>query len=153
MPPSEYLAALRQAIGNDLLVLPSVAAFIHDDDGRLLLARDAISRRWITVGGMIEPEEDPVDALIRECREETGMVVEPGDLLGAFGGPEFRITYANGDQVSWVVLAYRTTIVSGQPVPDQDEIAELGWFSKEEAAALDMSALTRNLVAAAFAAR
>lgn len=153
MPASDYLIALRTRIGNDLLVLPSVAAFIHDDSGRLLLARDAATGRWITVGGMIEPEEDPRDALVRECREETSLVVRPGNLVGAFGGPEYRITYPNGDQVSWVVLAYETTIVSGTPTPDRDEISELGWYNAEESSGLEMSPLSRNLTLAAFAHR
>ena len=153
MPPSPYLAALRRTIGNDLLVLPSVAAFIHNDAERLLLARDAATGRWITVGGMIEPEEDPREALVRECAEETSLIVQPGKLVSAFGGPEYRITYPNGDQVSWVVLAYETIIVSGTPTPDLDEISELGWYSKEELAALEMSTLSRNLTQAAFAHR
>ena len=111
MPPSPYLAALRTTIGNDLLVLPSVAAFIHGDAGRLLLVRDAATGHWITVGGMIEPEEDPREALVRECREETSLVVQPDKLVGAFGRPQYQISYPNGDQVSWVVLAYETTIL------------------------------------------
>ena len=40
-------------------------------------------------GGKFEPDEFPVNALIRELREELGMMVDPGDpvYLGRFSAP------------------------------------------------------------------
>jgi 8-oxo-dGTP diphosphatase len=40
-------------------------------------------------GGLVEPEEDLIDAAVRELAEETNIVVVPNDLLqfGAFGSP------------------------------------------------------------------
>ena len=91
MPASPHVRAIRSKIGNDLLVLPSVAIMLFDRRKRLLLAQDVASGFWMTVGGAIEPDETPADAAVRECWEETGLLVEPTGLLGVFGGPGFRV--------------------------------------------------------------
>ncbi len=63
-------------------------AVIADRRGRLLLLRrpaasECNPERWEFPGGRIERGEGVRDALIREVREETGLAVEPGRLLGA----------------------------------------------------------------------
>ena len=63
-------------------------AVIADRRGRLLLLRRPAAseynpERWEFPGGRIERGEGVRDALVREVREETGLAVEPGRLLGA----------------------------------------------------------------------
>ncbi len=63
-------------------------AVITDRRGRLLLLRrpgtsEYNSGRWEFPGGWIGPGEGVRDALVREVREETGLDVKPGRLLGA----------------------------------------------------------------------
>ena len=58
-----------------------------DADDRLLLVRghdaDQPERSWwFTVGGGMEPGEDARSAAVREVREETGLVLDPGALVG-----------------------------------------------------------------------
>ncbi|WP_454048485.1 NUDIX hydrolase [Cellulomonas sp. Marseille-Q8402] len=58
-----------------------------DADDRLLLVRghdaDQPERSWwFTVGGGIDPGESSLAAAVREVREETGLVLDPGDLVG-----------------------------------------------------------------------
>ena len=50
---SPYLCRLREFVGHDLLVLPSVAVLPWDADGRLLLVREAQSGLWQTIGGRL----------------------------------------------------------------------------------------------------
>jgi len=58
-----------------------------DDADRVLLIRghdvDQPERSWwFTVGGGIDPGEDARSAAVREVREETGLVLEPTELVG-----------------------------------------------------------------------
>ena len=45
-------------------------------DGKVLLVNHRKLRMWLPFGGHIEPGEDPVEALHREAREETGFEIE-----------------------------------------------------------------------------
>ena len=71
-------------------VIPCVGAVIKDEQGRLLLIKrghEPGAGLWSLPGGRIEPGETDAEALVREMREETGLEVEPGRLLGSVSGP------------------------------------------------------------------
>ncbi|MCB0211885.1 MAG: NUDIX domain-containing protein [Anaerolineae bacterium] len=139
MTISNYVKNLRQHIGHGLLILPSVTAIIFDQDNRILLARHADTKKWVAPGGSIEPNEKPVDALIREVLEETGLVVEPTNILGVFGGSEFEVVYANGDRVTYVMTVYECNLTGGHLKPDNTEIVELRYVAASELAGLDLA--------------
>lgn len=63
MPISPFIAKLREKIGNDLLLLPSVSAIILDDAGRVLIQRASDDGKWYVIGGSLEPNEQPADAV------------------------------------------------------------------------------------------
>ena len=146
---SAHLRRVRERLGHDLITLPSVTACILDDTGRLLVARHS-EGVWALPGGAIEPNERPLDALCREAWEETGLRVQPRELIGVFGGPEFQVTYRNGDQVSYVTAAYLCRVLAGKPTPDRDEVHELRYVHEHELADLDPPARARIVLAAAF---
>src|ERR1700683_2770175 len=152
MPSSPYVLALRNNIGHELLMLQSVSVMLFDE-GRLMLARHRDTGLWVTIGGAIEPDEAPADAVVRECWKETGMLVEPIQLLGVFGGPEFRIHYPNNDVTSYTVTVFEVRRIDGEPRPDGVEVVALRFVSRDEAAVLAMSAGTRAMVARAFERR
>ncbi len=141
---SDYIRNLRKHVGHDLLLLPSVALLPRDETGRVLLVRQSDPGQWATVGGTIEPGESPEDAARREAKEEIGVDVELGALVGCFGGPGFEVTYANGDRAAFVSAVYHATI-SEEPTPDMDEVLEIGWFTDEELKRLPMTSFTVTL--------
>lgn len=145
MPISPYLRELRSRIGHDLVLLPAVSLLVRDDVGRLLLMRSAETGNWQTIGGMIDPDESPEVAAEREGAEETGAEVRVVGLRGAFGGPGYRVTYPNGDECSYVSIAYDAELVG--PLGDgDDEVAELRWFALDEIAPLPLDPLNRRLL-------
>lgn len=150
MPASPYVRSVRARIGNDLLMLPSVAVMLFDDQGRLLLAQETGTGLWITVGGQIDPDESPADAAVREFWEETGLLIEPTSLLGVFGGPEFRIIYPNGDIVSYVATVFEARRIDGDIRPDGSEVSALRFVSQQGIASLPMVLGTREVVTRAF---
>lgn len=148
MPISDYLRRLRDRVGHDLVLLPSVAVLIWDDDGRLLLMREALTGRWQTIGGMVDPDESPWDAARREALEESGLTVRLDRIRAALGGPGYRVHYPNGDLCSYVSTVFDAAIDPGIAVGpvDEGEVAELAWFHPDEIAALDLDPLNRHLL-------
>ena len=58
--------------------------------GKVLLVRRArppFRHRWALPGGFVELKETVEAAVVRELREETGLVGRPWSLVGVYSGP------------------------------------------------------------------
>jgi 8-oxo-dGTP diphosphatase len=100
-----------------------VFAAIFDEYGRILCVRTNYAvKTWTTPGGRVEPGESPLDALRREVLEESGLEVEPGELLGVYAKP----------QENDLVLSFRAKVIGRTAWRPNDEIAELGYFGRDE---------------------
>ena len=150
MPISAYMANLRIKLGVDLLLMPAAGAAVFDTGGRLLLARHVDDGLWATVGGGIEPGERPAEAALRELVEETGLQAEILGIVGAYGGPDFEITYPGGDRVAYVVTMYACRLLAGEVTPDYTEVNEVGWFGEQEAQALSRPSDMKQIIPDAF---
>ncbi|OCP09135.1 MULTISPECIES: NUDIX domain-containing protein [unclassified Ensifer] len=125
-----YIQNLREKVGTDLLLCPSVAAVINNAEGQILLQEKASGEGWSLPAGAIELGETPEEAVIREVMEETGFPVSIDRILGVFGGKAFRYTYPNGDQVEYVVTLFRCRIISTQRPISDGETKSIRYFSE-----------------------
>jgi 8-oxo-dGTP pyrophosphatase MutT (NUDIX family) len=151
MGMSPHVARLRAAVGHDLLVLPCVTVLPSDERGRLLLAwHTGHTDGWGTVGGAVDPGESPAEAAVREAREEIGAEISLGRLLGVFGGPDYEVTYPNGDRVAYVPAVYEAAIDGGAPAPApaDGELSEVAWFGPDELRTVPLSRFTRAVLTA-----
>jgi ADP-ribose pyrophosphatase YjhB (NUDIX family) len=148
LPISTYVRELRELIGQRQLLLPSVSILIWDDQDRLLMVRNAETDLWQTVGGSVEPLEHPRESAVREAREETGLEVALGEIRGVAGGPLFRHTYPNGDQVAFVSTVFDAVAVSGILLADGDgdEVSAACYWTREALGTADMTDFTRELL-------
>ena len=153
MPISPYIRDLRAHVGHARLLLPSVSVHLFDDEGRLLLVRQRDDDVWSTPGGLIEPDERPADAAVREAWEETGLHVRPDRVLGAYGGPDCVVRYPNGDEVQYVIVAFGCTVVGGVARPDDDETTDVRWWAETEARELALSHWLRAHLPLVYAGR
>lgn len=135
--PSDYVLRLREKIGHDLLIVPSVAALLFDEAQRVLLVRHDDRGLWVAPGGIVEPDEHPDATARREMLQETGIDVELVRILGAFGGPDFRVRHANGDEVGYVMTVYEARASGGLPEFEDAEARGIGFFSRERIETMD----------------
>ena len=96
---------------HDLLPFPWRAVLPRDDAGRLLLVRQIDTGNWASIGGVVEPDESPP----RLCRAREGgrCLVEPGNILCVFAGPEYRVSDPNGYGSAYVVTVFDATVNEG----------------------------------------
>ncbi|WP_033342658.1 NUDIX hydrolase [Catenuloplanes japonicus] len=128
MGMSDYLAGLRKQVGHDMLMLPSVSGVVCNDAGELLLERRSDDGRWSVPSGVIDPGEQPADAIVREILEETGLHVTVERLAGVALHP---IEYPNGDRCQYLNLWFRCRPVSGTVRVADDESLAVGWYAPD----------------------
>jgi 8-oxo-dGTP diphosphatase len=124
---SPYLQGIRSRIGHDFLLLPGVSAMVFNDNGELLLGRRSDNGKWSIIGGIVDPDEEPADAVVREVLEETGVRVKVDRVSGVYTSR--RLTYPNGDLAQYVTIAFRCSVISGTPCANDDESLEVAWFA------------------------
>jgi ADP-ribose pyrophosphatase YjhB (NUDIX family) len=115
-------------------VIPCVGAIITDPAGRLLLVKrghEPGKGLWSIPGGRVEPGETDEQAVIREVREETGLAVRPGRLVGAV-----RRAAPGG-----AVLDIRdyAAAVTGGTLAAGDDADDIRWAGRAELAGLPLT--------------
>jgi len=142
-----HIARLRAAVGHELLMLPSVSVLPVDEAGRVLLVRHAgHDDGWGVLGGAVDVGESPAAAAVREAREEIGVGIRLVRLLDVLGGPDYEVSYPNGDRVAYVTAVYEARVVEGSPVVSDGELSELAWFGPGELAGLRLNGFARALL-------
>ncbi|GIH91477.1 (deoxy)nucleoside triphosphate pyrophosphohydrolase [Planobispora siamensis] len=101
-----------------------VGAAIVDGTGRLLAAQRAeppeLAGGWEFPGGKVDPGEGDHEALVRECHEELGVLIEIGERVGG----DWPLTRG------YVLRVWVATIVEG--TPEAKEHHDLRWLTMEE---------------------
>ena len=121
-------------------VIPCVGAVIKDGRGRLLLIKRGHAPGaglWSLPGGRIEPGETDAEALVREIREETGLTIEAGQLIGTVRRPT-----QDGGVLD--IRDYAATVTGGT-LRAGDDAADARWVAASE---LETLPITEGLVEA-----
>jgi ADP-ribose pyrophosphatase YjhB (NUDIX family) len=119
----------------DRRVIPCVGAVIKDVGGRLLLIKrghEPGMGQWSVPGGRIEPGETDQEALVRETREETGLIVTPGPLIGRVRRP------AGQPGTELDIRDYAAAIVGGR-LTAADDADDVMWAGAGELDALQLT--------------
>jgi ADP-ribose pyrophosphatase YjhB (NUDIX family) len=146
---SAHIARLRVAVGHDLLLLPAVSVLPVDQAGRLLLVRHAGHHDgWAVLGGAVEVGESPAEAAVREAREEIDVGIRLVRLLDVLGGPDYEVSYPNGDRAAYVTTVYEAAITDGSPAVGDGELSDVAWFAPEQLSGLALSRFARALLSA-----
>ena len=129
--------------------LVGVGAIIIED-GRVALVKRAhppLDGEWSIPGGVLEVGELVREAAVREAREETGLIVEPGELLGVYD--RVLRDAAGGVQYHYVLIDFLCRRVAGDLAAASDA-AEVRWFGREELAGLVLAEDTLEVIGRGF---
>jgi 8-oxo-dGTP diphosphatase len=113
-------------------------------------AHPPIQGQWSIPGGVLEVGELVREAAVREAREETGLIVAPGELLGVYD----RVLYDAQKRVQYhyVLIDFLCRPVGGELCAASDA-AEVRWFSREELPALKLAEDTQDVIRKGFEKR
>src|SRR6202166_3411197 len=129
--------------------LVGVGAIIIEDSRVLLVKRahPPLQAQWSIPGGVLEVGELVREAAIREAREETGLTVEPGELLGVYDrilrDPQQRVQY------HYVLIDFLCRRVAGDLAAASDA-SEVRWVPGEELPGLGLAEDTLGVVRKGF---
>ncbi len=120
------------------------------ENGRVVLVKRGhppLAGEWSIPGGVLEVGELLKEAAIREANEETGLSVEPGEILGVF---DRLIRAAGRVQYHYVLIDFLCRRVAGELKPGSDA-AEVRWFAPDELPSLNLAADTAEVIRKALA--
>ncbi|MGB7873493.1 MAG: NUDIX hydrolase [Anaerolineales bacterium] len=114
--------------------IATVAAIIRNEEGEILLTRrnvEPFKGQWCLPGGHIDENEEALEAVIREAKEETGLDFEA----------EF-FSYADEiiPEYDWhaVVIVFTGRGI-GELAAQVGEVADIEWFSLDEALSMSLA--------------
>jgi predicted NUDIX family NTP pyrophosphohydrolase len=136
----------------------SCGIVILNEARELLLCHVTGQGHWDLPKGCLEANERPIDAALRETREETGLSLDASTLLDL--GPRrylagkdlhlFAICMARFDASQLKCESYFSERPSGRQLPEMDGF---GWFGFERAASLCTPKMAATLGGASGLAR
>ncbi len=103
-------------------------------DGRLLLVRRAHEPwrgHWDVPGGFCGPREHPREAAAREVREETGLAVRVGEILGMWMD-DYAPSGPDADKVTLNIYFHARIHGPAEPTVDPYEVSEIAWFAPDQ---------------------
>ena len=112
----------------------TVLCLIHDKDRILMQDRKSEDWKGYTLpGGHVEIGESIVDAVIREMKEETGLIIRNPKLCGVKQFPIYDGDYSKG---RYVVFLFETDEYSGELVSSEE--GTMHWVSNSDLDKVDM---------------
>ena len=109
-----------------------IGAAVMKNDGLLAVRQAAghsLEGQWTIPWGRLESGESPAAAVLREVREESGIVASVNGLLGVQELPE--------PWKGWIALLYHCDHRTGSPTPDHRETDAAEYLTLTELDALD----------------
>ena len=129
--------------------LIGVGAIIVDDDKVLLVKRGHPPREgeWSIPGGVLEVGETMREGVIREAREETGLLIEPMDLLGVYD----RLLRDDRGQVlyHYVLVDFLCRRIAGT-LHAAGDAADAKWFTHQGTSVLSLPPDTTEVIRLGF---
>ena len=128
--------------------IPVVALALSDGEGRWLMHKRPKNKHhgglWEFPGGKVETGETPINALVREIREELDLDLAADRLTPAAFAQEDDRNHAN----PIVILLYTCRLTYG--APRAMEKGAIGWFTPGQIQALDKPPLDLALAQSLF---
>ncbi len=129
--------------------LPGVGALIIRRNKIVLVqrGRSPLKGYWSLPGGLIEPGEKIEAALIREVREETGLIVRPKKLFEIF--ERIMLDASGRPEYHYILHDYLCAITGGQ-LQAGDDAGVVAWVPRPDLKSRKLTEGTLAVIEKAF---
>lgn len=119
---------------------------------RVLLEKRRDSDTWGMIGGGVKKTEEPIQAIVREVWEETGLHISADkfEKLGVYDEPKRIAAYQDGSIWKMVVVAYILRLEEEPAIKVSSESKELRFFTREELKDIDIVITHSDIVEDGF---
>jgi 8-oxo-dGTP pyrophosphatase MutT (NUDIX family) len=118
-------------------IVVAVTAFVQDEHGQLLMIRRTDNDLYSIPGGAQDVGETIGQTVIREVKEETGIDVEPVDVIGIYSDPDHVISYTDGEVRQQFSICFRAQPTGGE-LRTSNESSEVHWIGRDELETLNV---------------
>ena len=128
------------------------AAIITVGD-RILLEKRSDTGEWGLIGGGINIEEDLKTNILREIKEETGLLLANPEFIGIFSHPSRITTYPDTGAHRIIGVIFRFKLSQEPRLTISKESLDLKFFIPEEIRELDVVATHKHILEDYFSAK
>jgi ADP-ribose pyrophosphatase YjhB (NUDIX family) len=139
-----------ERIAKTALLKVGCSGIVFDESRqKILLTRRSDNGRWCIPGGAVDAGETAAEACERELLEETGLRVRVTRLVGIYTSPHRILEYADGNRWHLIALSFEAHALGGE-LQISDETTEVGYFTLDEIAQMDVMDHHRERIADAL---
>lgn len=114
-----------------------VVGAIIEKNGKILLVQEnnpthPDHKKWNQPAGWIDVGENPINAVAREVKEETGYVFKPTAFLGVYSLVKAHLKKLINFTPHPIKLIFTGKIIGGKQLVSNSEIGEVKWFTPKE---------------------
>ncbi len=123
----EWMKTVGSGVSGYVTPKVTVGALVGDDAGRLLLIQRSDTGVWLYPTGWADVGYSPAEVVLKEVREETGIVCEVERLVAVLDGMQLGIT-----RIPFYSLVFQCRAVGGKLTPHPLECLDVGFFAEDD---------------------
>jgi ADP-ribose pyrophosphatase YjhB (NUDIX family) len=124
-----FLRAIRERVGPSPLIMPAAAGLVLDEAERVLLVWRAEADGWSLPGGIMELGERVDRTVVREIAAQTGLRVEPVQLVGVYSDSPSPVPDSERNWLKPVTALLDCRATGGRLRADEIESTRARFFS------------------------
>lgn len=113
------------------------SAVVANEHHEILLQRRSDNSLWALPGGKMDIGETFAECVCRETQEETGITVEPIDIVGIYSDPKHVFAYDDGEVRQQFNICLHCRPIGGELATSAESL-QVGWFHPNQIETLDM---------------
>lgn len=127
----DYINKMRAKLGHDKFIHPAARIIVENEANEILMIERVDNGKIGIPAGALEEKETIEACIIREVREETGLIIKSLEVIGISTNPEMEtVNYANGDCIQYFTVEFYSNNWEGTiEVQEENEVSKASFIA------------------------